>query len=117
MVKIMDIGRGEELGTVILATEGAFRKGKKSTVGHYCKRLGNYKTFFQPIQLGAINVTYTTVPGMLSLKNQTVGNLAEPEVDFVPVIGFLILEEGQTAAAINITILEVKLLFFSLLLY
>ncbi|XP_016865453.1 adhesion G-protein coupled receptor V1 isoform X3 [Homo sapiens] len=56
--------------------------------------------------LGAINVTYTTVPGMLSLKNQTVGNLAEPEVDFVPIIGFLILEEGETAAAINITILE-----------
>ncbi|XP_008059253.2 G-protein coupled receptor 98 [Carlito syrichta] len=56
--------------------------------------------------LGAINVTYTTVPGMVSLKNQTEGNLAEPEVDFVPVIGFLILEEGETAAAINITILE-----------
>ncbi|XP_058430567.1 adhesion G-protein coupled receptor V1 isoform X1 [Marmota monax] len=56
--------------------------------------------------LGAINVTYTTVPGMLSLKNQTEGNLAEAEVDFVPVIGFLILEEGETAAAINITILE-----------
>uniref|UniRef100_A0A2K5BZQ4 Adhesion G-protein coupled receptor V1 n=1 Tax=Aotus nancymaae TaxID=37293 RepID=A0A2K5BZQ4_AOTNA len=56
--------------------------------------------------LGAINVTYATVPGMLSLKNQTVGNLAEPEVDFVPVLGFLILEEGETAAAINITILE-----------
>ncbi|KAB0406077.1 hypothetical protein E2I00_004999, partial [Balaenoptera physalus] len=56
--------------------------------------------------LGAINVTYTTVPGMLSLKNQTEGNLAEPNVDFVPVIGFLILEEGATAAAINITILE-----------
>uniref|UniRef100_A0A8C0C9F3 Adhesion G-protein coupled receptor V1 n=1 Tax=Balaenoptera musculus TaxID=9771 RepID=A0A8C0C9F3_BALMU len=56
--------------------------------------------------LGAINVTYTTVPGMLSLKNQTEGNLAEPNVDFVPVIGFLILEEGTTAAAINITILE-----------
>ncbi|XP_044889500.1 adhesion G-protein coupled receptor V1 isoform X1 [Felis catus] len=56
--------------------------------------------------LGAINVTYTTVPGMLSLKNQTEGNLAEPDVDFVSVVGFLILEEGETAAAINITILE-----------
>ncbi|KAM6148616.1 adhesion G-protein coupled receptor V1 [Erethizon dorsatum] len=56
--------------------------------------------------LGAINVTYTTVPGALSLKNQTEGNLAEPEVDFIPVVGFLILEEGQTAVAINITILE-----------
>ncbi|XP_036081242.1 adhesion G-protein coupled receptor V1 isoform X3 [Rousettus aegyptiacus] len=56
--------------------------------------------------LGAINVTYTTIPGMLSLRNQTEGNLAEPDVDFVPVVGFLILEEGETAAAINITILE-----------
>ncbi|XP_039111424.1 adhesion G-protein coupled receptor V1 [Hyaena hyaena] len=56
--------------------------------------------------LGAINVTYTTVPGMLSLKNQTEGNLAQPDVDFVSVVGFLILEEGETAAAINITILE-----------
>ncbi|XP_058583121.1 adhesion G-protein coupled receptor V1 isoform X2 [Neofelis nebulosa] len=56
--------------------------------------------------LGAINVTYTTVPGMLSLKNQTEGNLAEPDVDFVSVVGSLILEEGETAAAINITILE-----------
>ncbi|XP_036868013.2 adhesion G-protein coupled receptor V1 [Manis javanica] len=56
--------------------------------------------------LGAVNVTYTTVPGMLSLKNQTEGNLAEPDADFVSVVGFLILEEGETAAAINITILE-----------
>ncbi|XP_019589799.2 adhesion G-protein coupled receptor V1 [Rhinolophus sinicus] len=56
--------------------------------------------------LGAINVTYTTVPGMLGLKNQTEGNLAEPGVDFVPIVGFLILEEGETATAINITILE-----------
>ncbi|XP_066129903.1 adhesion G-protein coupled receptor V1 [Saccopteryx bilineata] len=56
--------------------------------------------------LGAINVTYATVPGMLSLKNQTEGHLAEPDVDFVSVVGFLILEEGVTATAINITILE-----------
>uniref|UniRef100_A0A8C2V3T1 Adhesion G-protein coupled receptor V1 n=1 Tax=Chinchilla lanigera TaxID=34839 RepID=A0A8C2V3T1_CHILA len=56
--------------------------------------------------LGAINVTYTTVPGTLSLKNQTEGNPAEPGVDFIPVVGFLILEEGQTAAAINISVLE-----------
>ncbi|KAM8777301.1 adhesion G-protein coupled receptor V1 [Rhynchonycteris naso] len=56
--------------------------------------------------LGAINVTYATVPGMLSLKNQTEGHLAEPDVDFVSVVGFLILEEGVTAIAINITILE-----------
>lgn len=48
---------------------------------------------------------------MLSRKNQTEGNLAEPDVDFVPVVGFLILEEGETAGAIDITILEVKHLF------
>ncbi|KAM4875921.1 adhesion G-protein coupled receptor V1 [Thomomys bottae] len=56
--------------------------------------------------LGVVNVTYATVPGMLSLKNQTEGNFAEPQVDFVPVAGSLILEEGETTKAINITILE-----------
>ncbi|XP_073933195.1 adhesion G-protein coupled receptor V1 isoform X3 [Castor canadensis] len=56
--------------------------------------------------LGAVNVTYTTIPGRLSLTNQTEENLAEPEVDFVPVLGFMVLEEGETAKAINITILE-----------
>lgn len=53
---------------------------------------------------------------MLSLKNQTEGNLAEPDVDFVSVVGFLILEEGETAAAINITILEVKLFIFAVII-
>jgi G-protein coupled receptor 98 len=70
----------------------------------------------QPIQLGAVNVTYTTIPGRLSLTNQTEENLAEPEVDFVPVLGFMVLEEGETAKAINITILEVKLAVSLLLL-
>ncbi|XP_036619299.1 adhesion G-protein coupled receptor V1 [Trichosurus vulpecula] len=56
--------------------------------------------------LGIINVTYATVPGMLSLKNQTDGNLAKPGVDFISVVGSLILREGETSAAINITILE-----------
>lgn len=78
---------------------------------YHISTINNYKIFSHPIQLGAINVTYTTVPGMLRPKNQTEGNLADPDVDFVPVFGFLILEEGQTAAAINITILEVKRLF------
>ncbi|KAL1783722.1 G-protein coupled receptor 98 [Sigmodon hispidus] len=55
---------------------------------------------------GAINVTYATVPGIVNLKNETEGNLAEPGIDFVPVMGFLVLEEGETTAAINITILE-----------
>ncbi|XP_021064109.1 adhesion G-protein coupled receptor V1 [Mus pahari] len=56
--------------------------------------------------LGAINVTYATVPGIVSLKNDTEGNLAEPEADFVSVVGFLVLEEEETTAAISITVLE-----------
>lgn len=101
--KARDIGRGKALGPT-----GAFRKLKKLTLRYNFKSL-IIKTSSHPIHLGAINVTYTTVPGMLSLKNQTEGNLAQPDVDFVSVVGFLILEEGETAAAINITILEVKL--------
>ncbi|NXI47503.1 GPR98 protein, partial [Galbula dea] len=56
--------------------------------------------------LGAINVTYATVPGLLPLSNQTEGILAEPGADYIAVSDTLILEEGETSAAINITILE-----------
>ncbi|XP_069081373.1 adhesion G-protein coupled receptor V1 [Pleurodeles waltl] len=56
--------------------------------------------------LGAINVTYATVRGKLHLANQTEGQLAEPGSDFIPVSGTLILREGETSAAIVITILE-----------
>ncbi|XP_071587409.1 adhesion G-protein coupled receptor V1 isoform X2 [Heliangelus exortis] len=53
--------------------------------------------------LGAINVTYATVPGLLPLSNET---LAEPGADYIAVSGSLVLEEGETSAAINVTILE-----------
>ncbi|XP_019373727.1 PREDICTED: G-protein coupled receptor 98 [Gavialis gangeticus] len=56
--------------------------------------------------LGVINITYTTVPGYLKLRNQTEGILAEPGVDYIPVSGSFLLGEGETSAAINITILE-----------
>uniref|UniRef100_A0A663NAC2 Adhesion G-protein coupled receptor V1 n=1 Tax=Athene cunicularia TaxID=194338 RepID=A0A663NAC2_ATHCN len=56
--------------------------------------------------LGAINVTYATVPGLLTLSNQTEGALAEPGADYIAVSGSLTLEEGETSAAINVTILE-----------
>ncbi|XP_069736689.1 adhesion G-protein coupled receptor V1, partial [Phaenicophaeus curvirostris] len=56
--------------------------------------------------LGDINVTYATVPGLLTLSNQTGETLAEPGTDYVAVSGSLTLEEGETSAAINITILE-----------
>uniref|UniRef100_A0A8C5UHL5 Adhesion G-protein coupled receptor V1 n=1 Tax=Malurus cyaneus samueli TaxID=2593467 RepID=A0A8C5UHL5_9PASS len=56
--------------------------------------------------LGAINVTYATVPGLVALSNQTEGTLAEPGADYVAVSDSVILEEGETSAAINVTILE-----------
>uniref|UniRef100_U3K352 Adhesion G-protein coupled receptor V1 n=1 Tax=Ficedula albicollis TaxID=59894 RepID=U3K352_FICAL len=56
--------------------------------------------------LGAINVTYATVPGLVFLSNQTEGTLAEPGADYVAVSDSVILEEGETSAAINVTILE-----------
>ncbi|XP_053146642.1 adhesion G-protein coupled receptor V1 isoform X4 [Hemicordylus capensis] len=56
--------------------------------------------------LGVVNVTYATVPGQLGLKNQMEGILAEPGVDYIPVSGSLLLEEGETSATINITVLE-----------
>ncbi|XP_010391331.3 adhesion G-protein coupled receptor V1 isoform X7 [Corvus cornix cornix] len=56
--------------------------------------------------LGAINITYATVQGLVSLSNQTEGTLAEPGADYVAVSDSVILEEGETSAAINVTILE-----------
>lgn len=64
--------------------------------------------FFVTNWTGAINVTYATVPGLLTLSNQTEGTLAEPGADYIAVSDSLILEEGETSAAINITILEVN---------
>ncbi|NWI09710.1 GPR98 protein, partial [Crypturellus soui] len=56
--------------------------------------------------LGFVNVTYATVPGLLTISNETELTMAEPGTDYIPVSGSLILEEGETSAAINITILE-----------
>ncbi|XP_031951061.1 adhesion G-protein coupled receptor V1 isoform X5 [Corvus moneduloides] len=56
--------------------------------------------------LGAINITYATVQGLVSLSNQTEGTLAEPGADYVAVSDSVILKEGETSAAINVTILE-----------
>ncbi|NWW69684.1 GPR98 protein, partial [Climacteris rufus] len=56
--------------------------------------------------LGTINVTYATVPGLVPLSNQTEGTLAEPGADYVSISDSVILEEGETSAAINVTILE-----------
>ncbi|XP_032062639.1 adhesion G-protein coupled receptor V1 [Aythya fuligula] len=56
--------------------------------------------------LGTINVTYATATGLLTVSNQTEETVAEPGADYVPASGSLILEEGETSVAINITILE-----------
>uniref|UniRef100_A0A8C3GX81 Adhesion G-protein coupled receptor V1 n=1 Tax=Corvus moneduloides TaxID=1196302 RepID=A0A8C3GX81_CORMO len=50
--------------------------------------------------LGAINITYATVQGLVSLSNQTEGTLAEPGADYVAVSDSVILKEGETSARI-----------------
>lgn len=49
---------------------------------------------------------------MVSLSNQTEETLAEPGADYVAVSDSVILEEGETSAAINVTILEVNSVSF-----
>lgn len=49
---------------------------------------------------------------MVSLSNQTEGTLAEPGADYVAVSDSVILKEGETSAAINVTILEVNSISF-----
>ncbi|XP_059825311.1 adhesion G-protein coupled receptor V1 [Hypanus sabinus] len=57
--------------------------------------------------LGAINITFETVKGSLLRLNQTDdGSLAEPGLDFMLTSGFVIMEQGESTAAINVTILE-----------
>lgn len=53
---------------------------------------------------------------MVSLSNQTEGTLAEPGADYVAVSDSVILEEGETSAAINVTILEVNSISFHFIL-
>nr|XP_014349406.1 PREDICTED: G-protein coupled receptor 98 [Latimeria chalumnae] len=56
--------------------------------------------------LRAINITYETVQGSITPLNLTEGSLAEPGLDYIPVYGSVLLQEGETSLAINITILE-----------
>lgn len=49
---------------------------------------------------------------MVSLSNQTEGTLAEPGADYVAVSDSVILKEGETSAAINVTLLEVNSISF-----
>lgn len=72
----------------------------------------DFKFFPLTNSTGTINVTYATVTGLLSVSNQTEPTLAEPGDDYIPTSGSLILEEGETSAAINITILEVSYKIF-----
>ncbi|CAH2297028.1 G- coupled receptor 98 [Pelobates cultripes] len=57
--------------------------------------------------LGDINVTYTTSVDLLNAPNQTGQmHVAEPGLDYIAISGSLILEDGDTTAAIYVTILE-----------
>lgn len=57
---------------------------------------------------GAVNVTYEVIRGSLQDVSKVEGELAEPGQDFVAGTGSVILQDGQTSAAIPVTILEVK---------
>ncbi|OCU02316.1 adhesion G-protein coupled receptor V1 [Xenopus laevis] len=53
--------------------------------------------------LGDINITYATTPDIL---NQSNSHPAEPGRDYIAAFGSLIMKDGATTAAINISILE-----------
>ncbi|XP_078413685.1 adhesion G-protein coupled receptor V1 [Cetorhinus maximus] len=56
--------------------------------------------------LGAINITFETVQGSLLPLNLNDESLAEPGLDYLSVSDFVIMEEGEATAAINVTILQ-----------
>ncbi|GCB66672.1 hypothetical protein scyTo_0007916 [Scyliorhinus torazame] len=56
--------------------------------------------------LGAINITFEIVQGSLLPLNLNEESLAEPGLDFLSLSDFVIMEEGEAATVINVTILE-----------
>ncbi|XP_068103893.1 adhesion G-protein coupled receptor V1 [Hyperolius riggenbachi] len=56
--------------------------------------------------LGDINITYTTSADLIDKLNDTTIHPAEPNLDYIPTSGSLIIRDGQTTAAINVSILE-----------
>ncbi|XP_075693474.1 adhesion G-protein coupled receptor V1 [Rhinoderma darwinii] len=56
--------------------------------------------------LGDINITYTTSVTLTPPLNGTSMSTAEPGLDYIATSGSLILLDGETTAAINVTILE-----------
>ncbi|KAJ8414918.1 hypothetical protein AAFF_G00024410 [Aldrovandia affinis] len=55
---------------------------------------------------GVVNISYETVRGALQDLTLTESSLADPGQDFVPVSGFILMQDGQTSVAIPITILD-----------
>ncbi|XP_075895105.1 adhesion G-protein coupled receptor V1 isoform X2 [Nelusetta ayraudi] len=55
---------------------------------------------------GAVNVSYEVMRGSLQDLSKIEGELAEPGRDFVAGAGSVILQDGQTSAAIPVTVLE-----------
>lgn len=54
-----------------------------------------------------MNITYEVMRGSLQDLSEIEGELAEPGQDFVAGTGSVILQDGQTSAAVPVTILEV----------
>ncbi|KAJ8380590.1 hypothetical protein SKAU_G00013680 [Synaphobranchus kaupii] len=55
---------------------------------------------------GVVNISYETVRGSLQDLSLTEGALADPGLDFVPVSGYVLMQDGQTSVAITVTILD-----------
>ncbi|KAM4808264.1 adhesion G-protein coupled receptor V1 [Rhinophrynus dorsalis] len=56
--------------------------------------------------LGDINITYTTTSDLAHVMNKTDSHPAEPGLDYIPASGSLIMQDGETTAVINVSILE-----------
>ncbi|XP_063820072.1 adhesion G-protein coupled receptor V1 [Pseudophryne corroboree] len=56
--------------------------------------------------LGDINITYTTTVSLTQALNDSSTHRAEPGLDYIATSGSLIMLDGETTAAINVSILE-----------
>uniref|UniRef100_A0A3B4AIJ3 Adhesion G protein-coupled receptor V1 n=1 Tax=Periophthalmus magnuspinnatus TaxID=409849 RepID=A0A3B4AIJ3_9GOBI len=65
---------------------------------------------------GAVNISYEVIRGSLQNLSQVEGNLADPGEDFIAESGFVILQDGETSVAIPVTILDVSIPAYFLML-
>ncbi|KAJ8285558.1 hypothetical protein GJAV_G00028220 [Gymnothorax javanicus] len=55
---------------------------------------------------GVVNISYETVRGSLQDLSLIDAALADPGLDFIPMSGFVLMQDGQTSVAISISVLN-----------